>query len=73
MESSDPKFDIEGLKMQKEATDPFKDELEEIPFYMRERVAQLIEEKVNQQVKDHMTKFRDEVNREMEDQRIQNQ
>ena len=39
---------------------------------MRERVAYLIEQKVEKKVQAHMSQFRDEVMRELEDQRLQN-
>lgn len=44
-------------------------ELEQIPVYMRERVAILIEQKVEKRVQEHMAVFREEVARELEDQR----
>ena len=40
---------------------------------MRERVAYLIEQKVEKRVQAHMNQFREEVMRELEDQRLQNQ
>ena len=40
---------------------------------MRERVAAIIEQKVEQQVRATMDQFKEEVMRELEDQRIQNQ
>lgn len=48
-------------------------ELEKIPHYMRERVAYLIEQKVEKRVQEHMAVFREEVARELEDQRQQNE
>lgn len=42
-------------------------ELEQIPVYMRERVALLIEQKVEKRVAEHMSVFREEVARELED------
>ena len=48
-------------------------ELEKIPHYMRERVAFLIEQKVEKRVQEHMAVFREEVARELEDQRQQNE
>lgn len=48
-------------------------ELEQIPVYMRERVAFLIEQKVEKRVQEHMAVFREEVARELEDQRQQNE
>jgi DUF438 domain-containing protein len=48
-------------------------ELEKIPHYMRERVAFLIEQKVEKRVHEHMAVFREEVARELEDQRQQNE
>lgn len=42
-------------------------ELEQIPVYMRERVAILIEQKVEKRVQEHMSVFREEVARELED------
>ena len=49
---------------------PFENELQEIPYYMRERVAQLIEEKVEKRVTKQMGAFKEEVMRELEDQRM---
>ena len=48
-------------------------ELEKSPHYMRERVAFLIEQKVEKRVQEHMSVFREEVARELEDQRQQNE
>ena len=53
--------------------DVFQNELQEIPYYMRERVAALIEEKVESRVQKQMAVFKEEVHRELEDQRMQNQ
>ena len=47
----------------------YDSELEKIPHYMRERVAYLIEQKVEKRVHEHMAVFREEVARELEDQR----
>ena len=65
--------EIKALKQQKEKGGPFEDDLEEIPYYMRDRVAFLINQKVESRVQAHMTQFREEVMRELEDQRLQNQ
>ena len=51
----------------------YEPELEKIPHYMRERVAFLIEQKVEKRVQEHMAVFREEVARELEDQRQQNE
>jgi len=42
----DDKYDIDGLKQNRDTDGQFEDELQEIPYYMRERVAALIDEKV---------------------------
>ena len=42
-------------------------ELEHVPYYMRERVAYLIDQKVEKRVKEHMTTFREEVMQELEE------
>ena len=64
------KYDVEGLKDTRNQETPFDHELEEIPYYMRERVAKLIQEKVEKKVSAHMSAFKEEVMREIEDQRI---
>ena len=48
-------------------------ELQQIPFYLREKVAAIIEQKVEAKVQAEMKVFKDEVLRELEDQRMQNQ
>ena len=48
-------------------------ELENVPYYMRERVAYLIDQKVEKRVKEHMTAFRQEVMAELDEQRVQNE
>ena len=65
--------EIKTLKYQKDKGGPFEDDLEEIPYYMRDRVAYLINQKVEKRVQAHMSQFREEVMRELEDQRLQNQ
>ena len=69
----DSKYQTEELKHQRDQNAPFDDDLQEIPYYMRERVAAIIESKVEQQVRATMDQFKEEVMRELEDQRIQNQ
>ena len=64
---------VKDLKRQKDRGDIFEDDLEEIPYYMRDRVAYLINQKVEKRVQAHMAQFREEVMRELEDQRLQNQ
>lgn len=59
--------DIRYLKNQKERGEIFEEDLEEIPYYMRDRVAYLINQKVEKRVQAHMTQFREEVMRELED------
>ena len=44
------KGNINDLKNTKDKGGPFDDDLEEIPYYMRERVAYLIEQKVEKKV-----------------------
>ena len=48
----------------------YEKELEHVPYYMRERVAFLIDQKVESRVKEHMSAFREEVMRELEEQRV---
>lgn len=64
------KYDVDGLRDTRNQETPFDHELEEIPYFMREKVAKLIEEKVEKKVSAHMTAFKEEVMREIEDQRI---
>ena len=71
--SGENKYDLEGLQQNRDTDGQFNDELQEVPYYMRERVAELIEQKVEARVHRHMTEFRQEVMKELEDQRIQNQ
>ena len=65
--------EIRTLKTQKDKGAHFEQDLEEIPYYMRDRVAYLINQKVEKRVQAHMSQFREEVMRELEDQRLQNQ
>jgi len=51
----------------------YEEDLEEIPYYLRERVAHLVDQKVEKRVAEYMNTFRDEITRELDDQRIQNQ
>ena len=62
--------EIKTLKNQKDKGGPFEEDLEEIPYYMRDRVAYLINQKVEKRVQAHMAQFREEVMRELEDQRL---
>jgi len=43
MTDPDIKYDVKALQNQKDKGGPFEDDLEEIPYYMRDRVAYLIE------------------------------
>ena len=52
---------------------PFEDDLQEIPYYLREKVSKLIDEKVEERVQSQMSAFKEEVLKELEDQRAQNQ
>ena len=51
----------------------YDDELEQIPHYMRERVAYLIDQKVERRVREFMEEFRQEMYAELADQRRQNE
>lgn len=51
----------------------YSKELEHVPYYMRERVAYLIDQKVEKRVSEHMNTFREEVMRELDEQRVQNE
>jgi hypothetical protein len=54
-------------------TQKYSKELEHVPYYMRERVAYLIDQKVEKRVSEHMNTFKDEVMKELEEQRVQNE
>ena len=62
-------YQVKALRNQRDKGGLFEEDLEEIPFYMRERVAYLIQQKVENAVQAHMTQFREEVMGELEDQR----
>lgn len=51
----------------------YDDELEKIPHYMRERVAYLIDQKVERRVREFMDEFRQEIYQELAEQRRQNE
>ena len=53
-----------------EEVDP---ELSKIPYYLRERVQDIINQKVESRVATEMAGFKEEVMRELDDQRMQNQ
>ena len=59
--------EIKTLQHQKDHGALFQEDLEEIPYYMRDRVAYLINQKVEKRVQAHMAQFREEVMRELED------
>ena len=67
------KYDVEGLKHNRDTDGQFEDDLQEVPYYMRERVSALIDQKVEARVQKQMAEFRSEVMKELDDQRIQNQ
>lgn len=48
-------------------------EMQQIPYYLREKVAGIIDQKVESKVQQEMSGFKEEVMRELEDQRMQNQ
>jgi hypothetical protein len=48
--SGKDKYDIDRLQENRDTDGQFHDELQEIPYYMRERVAELIEQKVEARV-----------------------
>ena len=60
------------MQRQHDLEGPFEDDLQEIPYYLREKVSKLIDEKVEQRVRQQMTAFKDEVMKELDDQRTQN-
>jgi hypothetical protein len=47
---------------------PYEDELDEVPHYLRERVAFLIDQKVEKRVQEHMALLREEVHRDLNEQ-----
>ena len=64
MVKAGPKKTTQPIKYQK--VDPqrsknYDDELEKIPHYMRERVAYLIDQKVERRVREFMEEFRQEI------------
>lgn len=76
MVKSGPKKTAQPVKYQK--LDParsknYDDELEKIPHYMRERVAYLIDQKVERRVREFMEEFRQEIYGELAEQRRQNE
>ena len=62
------KKDLNQIGTSKE-NDPvlLDEEMEKIPYYMRERVAFLINQKVEQRVAEHMKAFKEEIANELED------
>ncbi len=50
-----------------------KNDLDEIPAYMRERVAYLIDQKVDRKVREFMEEFRQEIYGELAEQKRQNE
>ena len=62
------KKDLNQIGTSKE-NDPvlLDEEMEKIPYYMRERVAFLINQKVEQSVAEHMKAFKEEIANELED------
>ena len=62
------KKDLNQIGKSKE-NDPvlLDEEMEKIPYYMRERVAFLINQKVEQRVVEHMKAFKEEIANELED------
>ena len=59
---------VEGASAKK-----YDEELDKIPHYMRERVAYLIDQKVEKRVREFMEDFRKEIYQELSDQRKQNE
>lgn len=47
-------------------------EMQQIPFYLREKVSGIIDQKVEAKVQHEMLGFKEEVMKELEDQRMQN-
>ena len=71
-----PKKQAQPMKFQKadvQRSKNYDEELEKIPHYMRERVAYLIDQKVERRVREFMEEFRQEIYQELAEQRRQNE
>ena len=50
-----------------------QDDLDEIPFYLRESIQKIIDKRVLQRVNEEMIAFKEEIRSELADQKVQNQ
>lgn len=66
-------YDVDDLRQNRDTDGQFEDDLQEVPYYMREKVSALIDQKVESRVQRQMQEFKSEVMKELDDQRIQNQ
>ena len=48
------------------------DDLDEIPFYIRESVQKIIDKRVQQRVHEEMSEFKEVIRAELADQKVQN-
>ena len=65
-------YDVDDLRQNRDTDGQFEDDLQEVPYYMREKVSALIDQKVESRVQRQMQEFKSEVMKELDDQRIQN-
>lgn len=62
-----------GFVTAPQKTKGYEDDLDKIPAYMRERVAYLIDQKVERRVREFMDEFRQEIYSELAEQKRQNE
>ena len=61
------KYDVDDLRKNKDTNGQYEDDLQEVPYYMRERVSALIDQKVESRVQRQMADFKQEVMKELDD------
>ena len=70
---SPSKNNAKGTGKKQNRADVEQDDLDEIPFYLRESIQKIIDRRVLQRVNEEMIAFKEEIRSELADQKVQNQ
>ena len=70
---SPPKNGAKGTGKKQNRAEVEQDDLDEIPFYLRESIQKIIDRRVLQRVNEEMIAFKEEIRSELADQKVQNQ